>query len=221
MSDTKEERAKQRRIKKDQKVFGNPVTQQNGLSFVSQSQVIKEPQASAKVEKKVGFFDKLVISPEMIGKRVFSFIITILALISTFLATYLACFGFPDRKSFFVLYYAMECMFAIDIALCFFTQYLDEENNKPVRDLKSIALRYIKAGFLFDSLATFPFHIVLLSRFNNDAIKDRVQLLFLLKMLRFRKMMGLFETKNFQDFIKSLFKTRLQQIIQNKNMNTN
>ena len=40
-------------------------------------------------------------------------------------------------------------------------------------------------------------------------------------MIRFRKMMGLFETKNFQDFIKSIFKTRLQQIIQNKNMNTN
>lgn len=97
------------------------MTQQNGLSFVSQSQIIKEPQATAKVEKKVGFFDKLVISPEMIGKRVFSFIITILALISTFLATYLACFGFPDRKGFFVLYYSMECMFAIDIALCFFT----------------------------------------------------------------------------------------------------
>ena len=80
-SDTKEERAKQRRLKKDQKVFGNPVSnQQNGMSFVSQSQIIKDPQATAKPEKKVGFFDKLVISPDMIGKRVFSFIITILAL---------------------------------------------------------------------------------------------------------------------------------------------
>ena len=158
-------------------------------------------------------FEKLVISPDMIGKRVFSFAITILALISTFLATYLACFGFPAHNGFFVLYYSMECMFAIDIVLCFFTQFVDEENNKPVRDLKSIALRYIKAGFLFDCLATLPFHIILLKRFDDEKIKDQIQLLFLLKMLRFRKMMGLFETKNFQDFIKSIFKTRLQQII--------
>jgi hypothetical protein len=48
-----------------------------------------------------------------------------------------------------------------------------------------------------------------------------MQLLFLFKMFRFRKMMSLFETKNFQDFIKGLFKTRLQRIIQNKQMNTN
>jgi hypothetical protein len=53
----------------------------------------------------------------------------------------------------------------------------------------------------------------LLKRFDDEKIKDQIQLLFLLKMLRFRKMMGLFETKNFQDFIKSIFKTRLQQII--------
>lgn len=80
-----------------------------------------ESQVSKIVKKEVGFTDKLIISPEAIGKRVFSFMITILALISTFLATYLACFGFPNRERFFVLYYAMECMFAIDIILCFFT----------------------------------------------------------------------------------------------------
>lgn len=144
-----------------------------------------------------------------------------LALISTFLATYLACFGFPEGKGFFIIYYVMESMFAIDTLLLFFTQYQDEEDNKPVRDIKSIALKHIKSDFIFDALATFPFHIVLLSRFDDENIKDRIQLLFLLKMIRFRKMMSLFETKNFQDFIKSLFKTRLQQIIQNKQMNTN
>lgn len=33
--------------------------------------------------------------------------------------------------------------------------------------------------------------------------------------------MSLFETKNFQDFIKSIFKSRLQRVIQNKQMNMN
>ena len=48
-----------------------------------------------------------------------------------------------------------------------------------------------------------------------------MNLLFLLKLLRFRKMMSLFETKNFQDFIKSIFKSRLQRVIQNKQKNMN
>lgn len=64
----------------------------------------------------------------------------------------------------------MECMFAIDIILCFFTQYTDEQENKPVRDLKLIAIRYLKNGFLLDVLATFPFHLVLKKKFDNYPI---------------------------------------------------
>ena len=126
---------------------------------------MNEPDQGAKKIEKKGIFDKLVISPDQIGKRVFSFVIIILALISTFTATYLACFGFPEPKVFFVIYYSIESMFAIDIILCFFTQYIDDEDNKPIRDLKSIGLKYIKSGFIFDLIGTFPFHIVLSSRF--------------------------------------------------------
>lgn len=89
-----------------------------------------------------------------------------LSLISTFTATYLACFGFPENnKIFFILYYSIECMFAIDIVLSFFTQYINDEDNKPVRDLKIIALKYMKSAFVVDAIATFPFHLLLRSRF--------------------------------------------------------
>ena len=104
----------------------------------------------------------------------------------------------------------------MDILLCFFTQYHDEESNKPVHDIKLVAIRYIKSGFIVDVLATFPFHLVMLSQFEDPDLQEKMNLFFLLKMLRFRKMISLFETKNFQDFIKGLFKNRLQRIIQNK-----
>lgn len=48
-----------------------------------------------------------------------------------------------------------------------------------------------------------------------------MNLLFLLKLLRFSKMMSLFETKNFQDFIKGICKTRLQKVIKNQSMSNN
>jgi hypothetical protein len=162
------------------------------------------------IKKEESFgLDSIVISPDNVVKRVFSFVIILLALISTFLATYLACFGFPESKGFLLFYYIIESLFLLDILLCFITQYSDEENNKPVREIKLIAIKYIKSGFVFDALATIPFHLLMRAKFEDESVSDQMNLLFLLKMFRFRKMMSLFETKNFQDFIKGLFKTRL------------
>ena len=128
----------------------------------------------------------------------------------------MACFGFSTSNEFFWFYYSMDSLFLMDSLLCFFTQYHGEESNKPVHDIKLVAIRYIKSGFIVDVLATFPFHLVMLSQFEDPDLQEKMNLFFLLKMLRFRKMISLFETKNFQDFIKGLFKNRLQRIIQNK-----
>jgi hypothetical protein len=82
----------------------------------------EENKSSTEQLQKKSTFDKLVISPDQIGKRVFSFVMILLSLISTFTATYLACFGFPENNQvFFIVYYSIEFMFAIDIILCFFT----------------------------------------------------------------------------------------------------
>ena len=52
----------------------------------------------------------------------------------------------------------MEVLFLIDVLVSFITEYQDEELQKPVRDIKKIARRYIASSFVFDVLAlsTFP-----------------------------------------------------------------
>jgi len=195
------QKAKQRRFKKESMIYGIPVKNNQSRSYHQNMQ--NEENNVVPQQKKPssrGTFDKFVIAPEQNGRRVFTFFIIILSLFSTFSAAYFACFGFPsDSRFFFISFYAMEGMFAIDIILCFFTQYVDDEDNKPIRDLKKIALKYLKTGFPLDALATVPFPLILQSKFDEGTEEDieKLNLLFLLKLVRFRKMMSLFETKNF------------------------
>lgn len=144
----------------------------------------------------------------------------ILAIFSIFVSTFLANFGFPTSKIWFIFFYSMECMFAIDIVLCFFTQYINPEDNKPVRDIKNIALRYINSGFIFDALATFPFHIVLASKFRGTPKSViRINCIFLLKLFRGRKLTSLMDDKVLDDFIISIFTERLKRVIKNDKVN--
>lgn len=157
-------------------------------------------------------YEKMVLSVDSPFLKYFSFIITLLALISTFMCTYMACFGFPDNKNFFAVYYTLEALFGFDIILHFFSEHLDDD-FKPVREFKPIFMRYMKNGFFFDFIATFPIHLFMLEQFENEDITEQLQCIFLLKMFRFFKVGRLFETKNFQDFIKDQFKQRLQKTI--------
>ncbi len=74
---------------------------------------------------------------------------------STISAAYFACFGFVDNTGFLATDIVIECCFLLDIVLNFLIQYKDDE-HKPVRDLKRIAVRYLKKLFIVDFLATIP-----------------------------------------------------------------
>lgn len=39
----------------------------------------------------------------------------------------------------------------------FFSEYISEEDYFPVRDIKKIAIRYLKSTFIFDLLTVIPF----------------------------------------------------------------
>ena len=64
--------------------------------------------------------NKLTFSPDTRPKQVFNFIIMILAIYSTFSATYIAAFGFPTKKSSVVVNNLIEVVFWIEIILNFF-----------------------------------------------------------------------------------------------------
>jgi hypothetical protein len=70
--------------------------------------------------------------------------------------------------------------------------------------------------FLFDLLATMPFrHMVFLG--TDEISRNRNQLLFLFKFLRWPKLMILFDPKNFHMLVKGLFKIELDRVNRNEN----
>lgn len=107
----------------------------------------------------------------------------------------------------------MEICFLIDIVFIFLTQYVDEGELKPVRDITKIAARYVKSNLIFDFLSTFPFRYII------DAEKARtVRLVWLLKLLRLPKIMAVLDSKVFQECVKSFFKRRLKKMISDNNI---
>jgi len=103
---------------------------------------------------------------------------------STLTGAFIACFGVPDQYLWFLIAEAIiEFCFFIDIVLNFFLEYKDDEDFKPVRDLKKIAIRYIKGVFIFDVLATLPLAFLIPKEY-----EEARQLVYLLKLLRLPKL---------------------------------
>jgi len=86
----------------------------------------------------------------------------------------------------------IEIFFFIDICLNFFLEYKDDEDFKPVRDLKKISIRYIKGVFIFDVLATLPLAFMIPHEY-----EEARQLVYLFKLLRLPKLQSILDTKNF------------------------
>jgi len=135
---------------------------------------------------------------------VFNILIIILSFISTISAAYFACFGFSTKLGFLIADIAIEFCFLFDIVLNFLLEYKDDQ-HKPVRDFKRIAVRYMKKLFIVDFLATIPFRYM---RLVEDEKNER--LFFLFKLFRLYKLKEVMDTKNFQDMVKSVFRRRLQ-----------
>ncbi len=85
----------------------------------------------------------------------------------------------------------IEVFFLFDIILNFFEEFRNEE-LKPVREIKLIALRYVRSTFIVDVLATIPFRFFDLTDYDKNN-----RLFFILKLLRCYKLKELMDTKNF------------------------
>ena len=154
--------------------------------------------------------NKLTFSPDARPKQVFNFLIMILAIYSTFSATYIAAFGFPTKKSSVVLNNLVEVVFWIEILLNFFQWYKDEVEYKPVKDVRKIAYRYLRTNFIIDLLATIPFRYMHLTK--NPMYLDLFQLL---KLLRLKKLVAHLSYRALQEVIKGIFQHRIQKMVEN------
>ena len=122
-----------------------------------------------------------------------------LALASVVLAAWFACFGFPGDKvyndppsiAWLWIDAVMEISFAIDIFVNFFVQYQDQDDRKPVRDLKKIAIRYITRRLPIDLIATFPWRWL----FSWEPRYER--LLYICRWVRFSKLLSILDLQKF------------------------
>lgn len=203
-----------RKFRKEAMIYGIPVktthSKQSNTMFAADGNETMS-KTTIKPSRK-NMCDRFIIAPDSRYKQFFNIVIIFLSLISTITAAYFACFGFVKDPIFIALELMMESCFLLDIILNFLLQYKDDEDFKPVKDLKKIAIRYLKRFFIIDFLATVPLRYMMLS----DE-PDTLQLFYLLKLLRLPKLQSVMDTKNFQDMIKSVFRRRLQSVIRNEN----
>lgn len=94
-------------------------------------------------------------------------VIVVLALYSTYTSTFFAAFGL-DGFAVNTISIAVEIIFAIQMSLNFLTEYWGDDFFYPIRDLKKIAMRYIKSTFFFDLLTVIPFRFFFNANLDQD-----------------------------------------------------
>ena len=75
-------------------------------------------------------------------------------LISSYYYAMISCLDHMDTTSW-VIYF--ETVFAISLVLNFFVEYYHDGSTIPTREMKKIAIRYLKGGFFLDFLPLIPF----------------------------------------------------------------
>lgn len=144
-------------------------------------------------------------------------LITIFTLCSTLQACFYSCFGEPLNRSAIIFDYFMEAFFLIDILKTFFLQYQDDEDRKPVRDMRLIAIRYLKGRFFIEVIAIST--IPLKEFFRGKITDDKLSLLYLLRLLRLVRAITVIDTQRFQVLIKAIYRRQLNQSIKNNQGN--
>lgn len=200
-----------RKYKKDSIIYGIPVKNKNRNQMNASQMGHKENISISISRKNIGLCDKFIIGPDNKMNNAFGFILIILALFSTLLSAYYACFGAPENTVLSILDLVMEACFLLDMIRSFFREYQDEETHKPVRDLKKIAKRYLMSSFIFDLIAisTFP----LQQLFKDSWTDQQLSLLYILRLLRVEKIFVILNTQVFQGIIKTAFRSNLNASI--------
>ena len=158
--------------------------------------------------------DRIVLDPDSSALTYFNFMIRILAVLSIVLSSLYACFsaGYFDIR---FIDYVFEFFFLIDMVLQFFTQIRDPEDpQRPIRQLKAIAVRYLMGNFYLDLLAISSTPLILIfSPESNEDSTEVVDLLYLLRYFRMYKIFTLLNEQEFHTVIKKCFRRRLNLAI--------
>ena len=142
------------------------------------------------------------------------FLLILCAMVSSMLAAYLACFG-EATGTILIIDSVMEIMFIVEMVRTFFTSYIDVRNpRKPVKDIFLIARHYLRGPFGFELLAisSWPLRVAL----QNSLGPDKVNLLYLLRILRISKILILLDLQKFAIKVRHKYRMSLNNLLEKK-----
>ena len=147
----------------DIKFFG--ATNRNVISV----EQVKRAQMKEQIHKAC-----CIVMPESTLKLFWSLVMILLLFVTMIYVPYRT--AFIDKPSFWLMIceYIMDSLFAIDIILCFFSAYYDEDNNL-ITSHQTIAYSYLKGWFFLDVIATYIIYIyiyIILYRFPFGLLED-------------------------------------------------
>ena len=77
--------------------------------------------------------------------------------------------------------------------LNFFTEIMEENADKPIRDYRKIAIKYMEGWFFVDLLSIFPFHVFL----------EKGVMTKLFRLFRMPRLMKLLDVSKFRNILRS------------------
>lgn len=104
---------------------------------------------------------KLVILPDSKFKLTWNMVVVVLLIYTATFVPYKVAFVEEPSKSDKVIDYIIDILFTIDIFINFMSGYEDEEEGKVIKNIRLIALSYLKSWFFPDVLACIPFGLIM------------------------------------------------------------
>jgi hypothetical protein len=207
--------AQRRRFKKESIIYGIPVkipkkNPGSGPSMIMKSELAGTVLGSA-VNKDRSFTDRFIIGPDNRINKYFGYILRVMALYSSLTSAYYACFGGPTAQWNITLDMVMEIFFLLGVFRSFFLEYHDEETQKPVRDFRKIAKRYLQADFIFDIIALSS--VPLQNYLKDKWTPDQIRVLYFLRVIRGTQFASILQSQVFDSVIKAWFRSNLNASI--------
>lgn len=154
------------------------------------------------------FTQYLVISHTNKVVYVWNVLYVLSCLTSCYFYAFMAAFEKPDPGSWlFILDWSFEGIFLVSLLLNFITDYKEDGNPNPVRDLNKISMRYLKGQFTYDIIPLIPLpHLP----FGNS-----MKHFYLIKIMRMVTGIRVFDVSVIMSRIKLLMQKKLEYVIAN------
>ena len=140
-------------------------------------------------------------------KQLWDVLVLLLAVVTSFTVGFeLVLKSLPASSAYQIFTYLSDSLFFIDILVQFRTTFFSNEGEE-VRDLKKIAMRYIRGLFFIDLVATIPW-----SLFDQPILK-LLKILKVTRITRFTKVIEKLELKEDQKAMVKIFKLILVMLL--------